>query len=274
MKKNESEKEKKPHNRIAELRKDRGLTIQQVADGIGVSNGTISRYEKGTREPKLETWVKLADFFGVSVSYLQGMEQKDLEGLLKRFSNDVIILAEFIGENKSKSLSAKKIVDISLNSKMFFYLYDETDIKKIVNIISTIQNDNYLIKKNSESNLNNKEFAKENLKSGLDYCEKKTLNYYEHTLSYLSRDSSLPKSFISTYQDMAKMHSIYQKGEEDLYLLNVAMDQLHTNINEMRQILLMNKKTDSKVANTILETYSEAIREFIKLSHKIKNNLH
>lgn len=73
MKKNESEKEKKPHNRIAELRKDRGLTIQQVADGIGVSNGTISRYEKGTREPKLETWIKLADFFGVSVSYLQGI---------------------------------------------------------------------------------------------------------------------------------------------------------------------------------------------------------
>lgn len=73
MKKNESEKEKKPHNRIAELRKDRGLTIQQVADGIGVSNGTISRYEKGTREPKLETWIKLADFFDVPVSYLQGL---------------------------------------------------------------------------------------------------------------------------------------------------------------------------------------------------------
>src|SRR5699024_1767703 len=75
MKKHESEKEKKPHNRIAELRKDRGLTIQQVADGIGVSNGTISRYEKGTRELKLETWVKLADFFGVSVSYLQGISE-------------------------------------------------------------------------------------------------------------------------------------------------------------------------------------------------------
>uniref|UniRef100_UPI002B05C948 helix-turn-helix domain-containing protein n=1 Tax=Limosilactobacillus reuteri TaxID=1598 RepID=UPI002B05C948 len=69
MKKNESEKEKKPHNRIAELRKDRGLTIQQVADGIGVSNGTISRYEKGTREPKLETWFKLSDYFNVPVSY-------------------------------------------------------------------------------------------------------------------------------------------------------------------------------------------------------------
>ena len=77
MKKNESEKEKKPHNRIAELRKDRGLTIQQVADGIGVSNGTISRYEKGTREPKLETWIKLAFYFDVPVAYLQGVSDND-----------------------------------------------------------------------------------------------------------------------------------------------------------------------------------------------------
>lgn len=66
-------KSKKPHNRIAELRKEKGLTLQQVADAIGVGNNTISRYENGKREPKLETWVKLADFFDVPVSYLQGI---------------------------------------------------------------------------------------------------------------------------------------------------------------------------------------------------------
>ncbi|MDD1406492.1 helix-turn-helix transcriptional regulator [Limosilactobacillus reuteri] len=77
MDKKKIENEKKPHNRIAELRKERELTIQQVADGIGVSNGTISRYEKGTREPKLETWIKLSDFFNVPVSYLQGLSDFD-----------------------------------------------------------------------------------------------------------------------------------------------------------------------------------------------------
>ena len=65
---------KKPHNRIAELRKEKGLTLQQVADAIGVGNNTISRYENGKREPKLETWVKLANFFNVTVSYLNGYE--------------------------------------------------------------------------------------------------------------------------------------------------------------------------------------------------------
>lgn len=35
-------------------------------------NNTLSRYETGRREPKLETWQKLADYFNVSVPYLRG----------------------------------------------------------------------------------------------------------------------------------------------------------------------------------------------------------
>lgn len=68
-----STEEKKPHNRIAELRKEKNLTIQQLADKIGVANGTISRYEQGSREPKLETWIKLSEFFDVPMSYLTGV---------------------------------------------------------------------------------------------------------------------------------------------------------------------------------------------------------
>ncbi|NHL82864.1 XRE family transcriptional regulator [Lactobacillus helveticus] len=61
-------------NRIKEIRKKKGLSLQQVADAVGLGNNTISRYETGKREPKLETWKKLANFFGVSVPYLQGIE--------------------------------------------------------------------------------------------------------------------------------------------------------------------------------------------------------
>lgn len=59
-------------NRIKEVRKKKGLSLQQVADAVGVGNNTISRYETGKREPKLETWNKLADYFHVPVAYLKG----------------------------------------------------------------------------------------------------------------------------------------------------------------------------------------------------------
>ena len=33
----------------------------------------LGKYERNEREPKLKTWIKLADYFNVSVSYLQGL---------------------------------------------------------------------------------------------------------------------------------------------------------------------------------------------------------
>lgn len=60
-------------NRIKEVRLSQKKTIEQVANALNVAPITISRYERGNREPKLETWQKLADYFGVSVSYLQGL---------------------------------------------------------------------------------------------------------------------------------------------------------------------------------------------------------
>lgn len=79
---------KKLHNRIMELRKRKGLTLQQVADAIGVGNNTISRYETGKREPKLKTWEKLANFFNVSVAYLMGISNSPNDGFDEIFIKD------------------------------------------------------------------------------------------------------------------------------------------------------------------------------------------
>lgn len=59
-------------NRLRELRKEQGLSQSELAKKVGVSNQVISFYENNKREPKIENWQKLADFFGVSVPYLQG----------------------------------------------------------------------------------------------------------------------------------------------------------------------------------------------------------
>ena len=72
-------------NRIKEVRKKKGLSLQQVADAVGVGNNTISRYETGKREPKLETWQALANFFDVTVPYLQGIDDKPNTGYSKDY---------------------------------------------------------------------------------------------------------------------------------------------------------------------------------------------
>ena len=66
----------KLRNRIRKLRAEKNISQQKLADEIGVTRQSISLFEKGERDPKLETLIKLADYFDVSVGYLQGIEAK------------------------------------------------------------------------------------------------------------------------------------------------------------------------------------------------------
>ena len=59
-------------NRLKEIRQEKKLSQKDLAKKLNISQQAISLYEKGDREPKLETWQKLADFFDVSVPYLRG----------------------------------------------------------------------------------------------------------------------------------------------------------------------------------------------------------
>ena len=62
-------------NRLKEIRQEKNLSQTDIAKALGVTRQAISLYEKGDREPKLETWQKLADFFNVPVDYLLGISK-------------------------------------------------------------------------------------------------------------------------------------------------------------------------------------------------------
>ena len=71
------------NNRIKELRQKNNLTLVELGKKVGLANNTLSQYETGKREPKLETWQKLASFFHVSVPYLQGFININIPNDLK-----------------------------------------------------------------------------------------------------------------------------------------------------------------------------------------------
>lgn len=57
-------------NRLKSLRKEKGLTLEQMATDLGTTKVTLSRYENGIREPKGETLNLIANYFNVSIDYL------------------------------------------------------------------------------------------------------------------------------------------------------------------------------------------------------------
>ena len=59
--------------KIRTLRKAAGLSQQQLANELGISEKSIQRYETGENEPNSQTMRMLATYFSVSADYLLGL---------------------------------------------------------------------------------------------------------------------------------------------------------------------------------------------------------
>lgn len=59
--------------RLKELRCERGLTQQQLAQDLKINSVTYLHYEKGQRQPPLHLLVDIAVYYGVTVDYLLGL---------------------------------------------------------------------------------------------------------------------------------------------------------------------------------------------------------
>lgn len=61
------------------LRKQKGLSQEQLAEALDVSRQAISKWENGTAMPETETLIALSRYFGVSIDTLVGNTPKENE---------------------------------------------------------------------------------------------------------------------------------------------------------------------------------------------------
>ncbi|WP_304402235.1 helix-turn-helix transcriptional regulator [Lactobacillus intestinalis] len=113
-------------NRIRECRQNKKLTLVQLSEELAekqnfkITADALGKYERGKREPKLETWQKLADFFEVPIPYLQGLgiSRKEAVDLVWNWINDKEGFYNF---------------DISQDLKNFFHKnYSQEELDKIL----------------------------------------------------------------------------------------------------------------------------------------------
>lgn len=62
--------------RLRELRKEKGVTQQVMADYLEVKHRSYQCYEGGDRRPDYERLIALADYFGVTTDYLLGRSDR------------------------------------------------------------------------------------------------------------------------------------------------------------------------------------------------------
>lgn len=75
-------------NRLKELRQKNNLTLKELSEqlskrNIKISADALAKYERGDREPKIDKWNHLAEFYGVSPEYLMGLNNNSFGNRIK-----------------------------------------------------------------------------------------------------------------------------------------------------------------------------------------------
>ena len=64
---------------LKELRKEHGLTQEQLAEKLGTTNRTVSRWETGSNLPDLDVLIELSEFYQIDIKDLLSGKRKEAE---------------------------------------------------------------------------------------------------------------------------------------------------------------------------------------------------
>ena len=101
------------NNRLYQLRKQKGLSQEELANRLNVSRQTVSKWEVGDSTPDLEKLIAMSDLFDVSLEKLV-MGKEEEKGQEAQKSEFVTVINEKVltDKNKKKAKSVLKIIAI------------------------------------------------------------------------------------------------------------------------------------------------------------------
>ena len=111
-------------DRLRAIRKEHGLTQQNIADVLGVDRTTYTVYEGGSITPSPATLVKLSQIYNVTVGYLIGVEENHPE--LRKIPEE---------KQREKLLSSDPISLLKKEEKellLYFRVISDEEKRKII----------------------------------------------------------------------------------------------------------------------------------------------
>ena len=100
---------------LKDLRKEKGITQEQLAEKLGVSGRTISRWETGNNMPDISLLVEIAEFFDVSIPEIIKGERKseDMKEETKEVAETMSDYARAEKEQLLKSIRNMSIIGLA-----------------------------------------------------------------------------------------------------------------------------------------------------------------
>lgn len=105
---------------LKELRKEKQLTQEQLAEVFGVSNRSVSRWENGVNMPDFDLVIEIANYYDVSIEEILDGERKN-EMMDQRTEQTLLKVADY--ENQDKLKFSRRMCGLFIAAIVAFIVY-------------------------------------------------------------------------------------------------------------------------------------------------------
>ncbi len=140
-------------SRLTALRKEKGLTQEQLAEKLGVTNQSVSKWENDINAPDISILIMLADLYDTTVDSLLGREKQPIVSTTTKNIDNLILKIKILANDNDKvninlpfslvkvfvkdgNLSVLKDKNIDIDFNQLIKLVEEGVVGELVDIQS------------------------------------------------------------------------------------------------------------------------------------------
>lgn len=116
---------------LKELRKEKGLTQEQLSEIFGVTNRSISRWENGVNMPDFDLVIVIADYYDISIEELLDGERKT-EMINKQTEETLLKIADY--NSTEKMIFSKRLNWLFITAVIAFIIYTILEIQGLTSV--------------------------------------------------------------------------------------------------------------------------------------------
>ena len=106
---------------LKELRKEKGITQEQLAEQFSVSNRTISRWENGNNMPDLDILIEISDYYEVDLREILNGERKS-ENMNKEMKETILQAVDYTNTEAEKYNKRVRICNAIAMALLLLYI--------------------------------------------------------------------------------------------------------------------------------------------------------
>lgn len=113
---------------INECRKEKGLTQNQLAEKLGITDKAVSKWETGKGLPDAAIMIALCDQLGISVNELLSGERLTEDNYEEKANENIVTMAKAADKNRKRVIFVVALIGVLLLCRVMFGIYQNIEV--------------------------------------------------------------------------------------------------------------------------------------------------